>query len=212
MRKLGYADSEKLLKRFRIPSLKGGLATNEEQAASLARKLGYPVALKVSSPQIIHKTEMGGVLPDVRDESELRKGFRQILARARRVKGASLEGVIVQERGSGREVIVGSRQDPAFGPVLMFGLGGIFVEVLKDVSFRLIPLERKDAREMIKELRGRAILEGVRGEEPVDFRKLEDFLLSVSRMVQRSRLRELDINPAFASPEGVRAADVKVLA
>ncbi len=219
MRKLPEGETERLLKKFRIPYPRHILARTEEAAVKAAGKIGFPVVMKVSSPDIIHKTDAKCVIINIRDTGSARAAYRQILRNARKFKPRPrVEGVSVcQMVPSGtREVIVGSKQDPQFGPVLMFGLGGIFVEVLRDVSFRLIPLERRDAREMLREIRGFRILEGVRGQKPVNFRTLEDTVMKVSRMVWANsgkgrKIQELDINPLFVDEKRVWAADVRVL-
>jgi len=212
MKKLGFAETEKLLKRFQIPVASQFLVKNEFKALDCAKKLGFPVALKLSSPDIIHKTEVKGVFLNLKNEKELSIAFHSILKNARKLKKASIEGVLIQKQLKGREVIVGSKLDPAFGPVIMFGLGGIFVEVLKDVTFRLVPIQRKDAREMLQEIKGFPILKRVRGEKSISFEKMEDFLLKVSKMIEKNpRIKELDINPAFAGEKSCLAADVRIL-
>ena len=219
MKKLPDRETELLLRRYRIPFPRRILARTEGAAVKAAARVGFPAVMKVSSPDIIHKTEAKCVIVSIGDPGAARAAWRQILRNARKHKPrARVSGVDVFQMvpPGTREVIIGSMQDPQFGPVLMFGLGGIFVEVLRDVSFRVIPLERKDAREMIKEIRGYKILEGVRGQKPVNFRALEDAIMRVSRMVwdntgKGRRIRELDINPLFIDQKRVWAADVRVL-
>lgn len=219
MIKLSERETEALLRRYRIPFPKHVLAKNETAAVKSTRVLGFPVVMKVSSPDILHKTEANCVILNIRDSYSVRAAYRQIVKNARKHNPrARVLGVLVYQmvpRGT-REVIIGAKQDPQFGPVLMFGLGGIFVEVLRDVSFRIIPLERRDAREMIREIRGLKILEGVRGKGPVNFRLLEDTIMKVSKMVwdnsgKGKRIQELDINPLFISEKRAWAADVRVL-
>lgn len=219
MKKLPERETERLLKRYRIPYPRHILAKTEEAAVQASRKIGFPVVMKVSSPDIIHKTEAKCVIVNIGDSQQARAAFRQIVKNARKHKTrARVNGVAVFEMvpSGTREIILGSKHDPQFGPVLMFGLGGIFVEVLRDVSFRIIPLERKDAREMIREIRGYKILEGARGEKPVNFRLLEDTIMKVSRMVSENsgkgkKIQELDINPLFIDEKEVWAADVRVI-
>ena len=213
MRKLGDSDTMKLLKKYRIPLAMTLLARNEEQARKAAKSMGYPVALKVSSPDIIHKTDAGCVLTGIDSEEDLLKGFRAIMKRAAKIS-KKVDGILVQEmaRPGSTELIIGSKTDPQFGRVLMFGLGGIFTEILRDVSFRLVPLERKDVRDMISEIRGRKVLEGARGRRPVNMARVEDLILAVSRMVQKERrIQELDLNPVFADGDGVMAVDARIL-
>lgn len=213
MRKLGDPETMRLLRRYGIPIARQFLAKSEEQALEAGKGIGYPVVLKVSSPDIIHKTDAGCVLVGVDSDRELLKGFRAIMRRAGKIS-RRVEGILVQEmaRPGSAELIIGSKTDPQFGRVLMFGLGGIFTEILGDVSFRLVPLERKDVREMMGEIRGRKVLEGARGRKPADMAKLEDLIMAVSRMVQREKgIRELDLNPVFADEKGVMAADARIL-
>ncbi len=214
MAKLPQEKTEALLKRFRIPFPKRIPARTENAAVKAAKKLGYPVVLKISSPDIIHKTDAGGILVNLEDEEEVRSGFRSIMKSARKYnKKAKINGVDVFKMiPKGTELIVGLKKDPQFGPVIMFGLGGIFVEVLEDVSFRLAPLTRKDAREMIREIKGYKILEGIRGEKPANIKAIEDILLRFSDLVmKKNEIKELDINPLFAYDNKVVAGDVRII-
>lgn len=214
MAKLSQEKTEALLKRFGIPFPKRLPAKNEEQAVLCARKLGYPVVLKISSPDIIHKTDAGGIILNLEDEEEVRCGFRSIIRNAKKYKKkARISGVDVFEMiPKGTELIIGLKKDPQFGPVIMFGLGGIFVEVLKDVSFRLAPITRKDASEMIREIKGYKILEGIRGQKPANIKAIENILLRFSELVMKKPgIKELDINPLFAYDNRVVAGDVRII-
>jgi acyl-CoA synthetase (NDP forming) len=216
MPKLSESATEKVLRKFRVPIPERYLANNEEHAVLYAHKAGYPVVLKVSSQDILHKTDIGCVMLDVQNEDQVRHGFDRIMASARKHDpSARIEGVLVQRmiEGKGvREVIIGAKRDPQFGPVIMFGLGGIFVESMKDVSFRLIPITRKEAREMIDEIKGREVLEGVRGQKPVDFRLLENMLLKVSDIMTRlEKIKEFDMNPLLIDDKKVVAIDTKIV-
>lgn len=211
MGKLPDNEAFQLLEKYNIPTAQHMLSKDEQQAVAFAKKTGYPVVLKLSSPDIVHKTDAKAVLVGIGNEQELRSGFKKLIAVGKKKK-ARVEGVLVQEQAEGTEVIIGSSQDPQFGPTLLFGLGGIFVEVLKDVTFRLIPIDRKEAAAMIKEIKGYKILAGARGEKPINFKALEDCLVNVSKMVwsERPEIKELDINPLFANEKGVVAADVRI--
>jgi len=203
----------RFLEREGLRVLKSSLAQDEEEAVSAAKEIGFPVALKLLSPEVIHKTEAEGVRVDLRNEREVREAHRRLIEafHASHPEG-ELEGVMIQEMGEGTEVIVGALLDPQFGPVIMFGLGGIFVEALRDVSFRIIPIEKKDAQDMIREIKGFPILQGVRGEDRgVDLRALEDLLLNISNLIERHpAILEMDINPAFACPEGYAICDARI--
>jgi acetyltransferase len=206
--------SKRILGSYGIPVTREALASSAEMAVTLARQLGYPVALKVQSVQILHKTEADGIRLDLGSDDEVRAAYEELLANAERfAPGAELQGVLVQEMlGEGVEVIIGTTRDPVFGQVIMFGLGGIFVEALRDVSFRIAPLSRRDAREMIEEIRGYPVLQGVRGREPADVDAIVDAILRVSRLVEDhgDEIEELDINPLRVFPTGAKAVDALV--
>jgi len=207
-------ESKKLLTEAGIACTEIKLATTAKEAIAAAKKFGFPVVLKIVSPDILHKTDVGGVKLNLKTDEEVSKAFDEIVKAARKHKPkASIEGVSVQPMAKpGIEVIIGMSKDQQFGPVLMFGLGGIMVEVLKDVSFRIVPLTKRDAREMIKEIKGYPILEGYRGHEPADIKVLEDILLKVSEFVEKQpEIKELDINPIFAYKDGALALDARVI-
>jgi acyl-CoA synthetase (NDP forming) len=215
MRKLGDRETWNLLRKWGIPVVEHHLAKGPVQAAGFADREGYPVVMKVSSGDVIHKTEAGAVHAGVNSRKEAVEAYEEIIGNVKKsTPGAKIDGVLVQKMAKGHELIVGAKEDPQFGPVLMFGMGGIFVEALKDVTFRVIPVTSKDVKEMIQEIRGYRILQGVRGQKPIDFRALEGLLLKVSDMVWKTKtpkIRELDINPLFASSEGVLGVDVRVI-
>jgi acyl-CoA synthetase (NDP forming) len=176
--------------------------------------MGYPVVLKIVAPAIVHKTEVGGVRVNLGDAEEVRRAYDQIIAGARSAHpGTEITGVLVQPMvTSGRELIVGMTRDSTFGPLVMFGLGGILVEVLRDVSFRIAPFGRDEAGRMTREIRGARLLDAVRGMPPADRPAIEDVLLRVSRLVcDFPDIAELDVNPLMAMPDGVVAADARVM-
>lgn len=190
------------------------LAGNAEEAVAVSRELHYPVALKIVSPEIIHKSDIGGVKLGLRSAAQVRKAYDQLMETARqKAPGARILGVSVQRMATpGIEVIIGMSKDPQFGPVLMFGLGGILVEVLKDVSFRIVPLNERDAREMVREIKAYPVLEGFRGREPGDIAFLEETLLKVSRFVESTpEIKELDLNPIIVYRDGGVAVDARIV-
>jgi acyl-CoA synthetase (NDP forming) len=210
---IGVAARE-LLSAQGIPVVPTHLARSPSQAARLAKSLGLPVALKVVSPEIIHKSDVGGVRLHVASLSRVRKAYRDILATVRSyVPEAMIDGISVQPMAKpGIEVVAGLTRDRTFGPVIMFGLGGIFVEVLNDVAFRVVPLQPKDARAMIREIRGFPTLQGSRGAPPVDLGALEGILLTLSAIAeQHLEIHEIDLNPVFAYPTGALAVDARIL-
>ncbi|HHT9114833.1 MAG TPA: acetate--CoA ligase alpha subunit [Candidatus Wunengus californicus] len=188
---------------FRIP--KSILAASEPEAVKAAEEIGYPVVIKISSPDILHKSDFGGVRIGIKNEIEVRTCFCDITQKARRLMpDAEIKGVLVQQMiTGGKEVILGMSRDPQFGPLLMFGLGGIYIEILKDVSFRIAPIGLNEAEEMIQEIRSFPLLKGARGERPVDINAVVDNILRLSQLVTDfPEIIEMDINPLLVFPEG----------
>jgi acyl-CoA synthetase (NDP forming) len=207
-------EAKELLKQAGIPVVETKLATSKEQAISLSKEMGLPVALKITSPDVIHKSDAGGVKLGLDTEEKVGQAYDDIVTAIKKeYPNAKIEGVAVQQMARpGVEVIIGMSKDAQFGPVIMFGLGGILVEILKDVSFRIVPLEKRDAREMIKEIKGYPVLEGYRGQEAVDIGNLEDLILKVSDFVEKHpEIDELDLNPVFAYSNGATAVDARVI-
>ena len=207
-------ESKRILDEAGIPVAKTQLAETADEAAKIAGDVGFPVVLKIVSPDVTHKSDVGGVKVGLEDEAAVRAAYAEIVSAVKeRQPKARIEGVAVQHMAPpGTEVIVGMSKDPQFGPVLMFGLGGIFVEVLKDVAFRIVPLEERDAREMIDEIKGRAVLDGVRGGEPADIGALAGLLLKLSAFAEANpQVEELDLNPVFAYKDGCIAVDARIV-
>jgi len=207
-------EAKQLLKKIGIDTTDIKLARTKKEAVDCAKGFGFPVVLKIVSPDILHKSDVGGVKLNLNSATEVGKAYSEILASARKHKPkAKIDGVSVQPMARpGTEVIIGMTKDAQFGPVLMFGLGGILVEVLKDVSFRIVPLVKRDAREMIHEIKGYPVLEGYRGQEPANIEVLENLLLKVSDYVDKHpEIKELDINPIFAYKDGALAVDARVI-
>ncbi len=215
-RAVDAAAGRAVLEAYGLQTPQDMLAASPEEAAAFASQIGFPVALKLASPDILHKTEVGGVLLNVPDETAAREGWQAIVTRARAVfPKADIRGVQVQQmvRG-GQEVIVGMKRDPVFGPLVMFGLGGVYVEALGDVSFRLAPLSRQDAEEMIAEVRSAKLLEGLRGAPPTDRAALVDAILRIGQLAADCpEILELDVNPLIVLPvgQGALAVDVRII-
>jgi acetyl coenzyme A synthetase (ADP forming)-like protein len=202
---LSADETRAVLAAIGLPLPAGGTAKSADEAAKLARAVGFPVALKLASHSIVHKTEIGAVRLNLSDEESVRRAFEEIRSRlARDGKLDAMDGVLVQPMIlSGVEVMVGVTADPLFGPLIAFGLGGIHVEILGDVRFRVTPLSDRDAAEMVREIRGFRLLEGYRGHPPADVEAIQDALLRVSRLVEEvPEIGELDLNPIFALPPG----------
>lgn len=211
---LAEVEAKEVLREAGVPVNETFTAGSREEAVSLSVKLGFPVALKVLSRDVLHKTEAGGVELNIASPEQVEKAYDRIMATAReKYPQARIEGVSVQKMvGGGTEVIIGMTKDPQFGPMLMFGLGGILVEVLKDVSFRIIPLAEADARDMITEIKGYPMLRGFRGSAPVNEEALAEVLMRLSGFIERHpEIEEMDINPLFATEKGVLAADARMV-
>jgi len=211
---LTEVESKDILEEAGIPTARARLATTADEALAAARETGFPVALKIVSPDITHKSDVGGVKLNLTTPDEVKTAFDEIVAAAKKAQSdARIDGVSVQKMARpGIEVIMGMSQDAQFGPVLMFGLGGIFVEVLKDVSFRLVPITPRDARQMVQEIKGRPLLEGYRGQEPADVDALEKLLLRLSDFIEKHpEIAELDLNPIFAYKDGAVAVDARII-
>jgi acyl-CoA synthetase (NDP forming) len=207
-------ESKQILEEAGIATASARLARSAEEAVKAASEFGYPVVLKVVSPDVTHKSDVGGVKLGLDSAEAVAAAFREITEAVKQTQpDARIEGAAVQKMAPpGIEVIIGMSKDPQFGPVLMFGLGGILVEVLKDVAFRIVPLEPRDARQMIREIKGFPALEGFRGQEPADIEALEKLILNVSAFVEaHPEIDELDLNPVFAYKDGALAVDARVV-
>ncbi|MGB8087141.1 MAG: acetate--CoA ligase family protein [Nitrososphaeraceae archaeon] len=204
-----------VLQAYGFQTPKSYLAKSEDECAEAAKNIGYPLVMKIVSPQIIHKSDAGGVKIGLASDQEVRKGYNDIIGNIRKYnKDASIQGILVQEMvRSGKETIIGAKRDPLFGPLLMFGLGGIYVEVLKDVTFRIAPITEKDAAEMIESIKSIKLLKGARGEKPSDLKALAENLQRLSQLVTDfPEIEEFDMNPllVFEEGAGTRAVDVRI--
>ena len=211
---LTEVESKKLVSEAGIPVVETRLVKTKAQAISTSKEIGFPVVLKIVSPDIIHKSDSGGVKLALANATQVGKAYTEIMTSAKKgFPKAAIEGVAVQKMARpGVEVIMGMSKDAQFGPVLMFGLGGVFVEVLKDVAFRIVPLVKRDASQIIKEIKGYPLLEGYRGQEPARISALEDMLLQLSDFIDKTpEIKELDLNPILAYSDGAIAVDARVI-
>ena len=207
-------ESKELLGQAGIDVNDTSLAESESEAVSISKQLGFPVVLKIASPDIIHKSDTGGIKLGLETPEQVENAYDEILADARRkYPQAKVQGVSVQKMaGPGIEVIIGMTKDAQFGPVLMFGLGGVWTEIMEDVSLRITPVTRREVREMIEEIKSFRLLTGYRGQPPVDLSKLEDTLLAVSEFVEQNPMvKELDLNPVIASSDSAVAVDARIV-
>jgi acyl-CoA synthetase (NDP forming) len=206
-------EARELLSKYRIPFSKWALAKNEEEAVKLSKKIGFPVTLKIVSKDIVHKSEVGGVMLNLMNEADVKKGYNLIMKNVKRRKPkAKIEGILVSKMiEGGKEVIVGGIRDPQFGHLVVFGAGGIYTELVKDVSFRAVPLTRKDAEEMIKETKIYEILRGCRGKK-YDVNAITKILIKTSKFLEENeKIKELDINPLLVLEKGAVAVDARIV-
>jgi acetyl-CoA synthetase (ADP-forming) len=199
---------------YGIPVPKFKLAENETEAVKLAMSIGFPTVLKIVSPDIIHKSDVGGVVVDIKNAEEVRSGYRRIMDNVKKHNpNANIVGMLVQEMApAGTEVIVGSIKDPQFGPALMFGLGGVFVEVLKDVTFRIAPVNEDEAAEMISEVKAYPLLKGYRNTPPADLKAIVKVLMNTSKLVlDNPEIKELDLNPIIVYEKGAKTVDARII-
>lgn len=207
-------EAKEVCMEYRIPVTKFRIAKTAKEAVKSADEIGYPIVLKIVSPDIIHKFDVGGVILNLNGPKEIQDAYRKILANVKKHKpDAKITGVFVQEMApTSTEVIVGATKDPQFGPALMFGLGGIFVEILKDVTFRIAPLTEQDAQEMITEVKAYPVLKGYRGQPPADIDAIVEILLNTSRLVMdHLEIKELDLNPIMVYEKGAKTVDARII-
>lgn len=207
-------EAKSVLADHGIPVTQCALARNEEETVREAEKMGFPVVLKIVSPDIIHKSDVGGVIVNLRTAKEVRDAYRQIMISIKKkAKKAKIVGILIQEMAPpSTEVIIGSVKDPQFGPAIMFGLGGIFIEVLKDVTFRIAPLTKEEALEMVEEVKAYPLLKGYRNLPPADLEAIVDILVKTSMLVmEHPEIKELDLNPVMVYSKGAKTVDARIV-
>ena len=208
-------EGREILDAYGFPLPESSIATTEDEAVDVANKIGYPIVMKISSPQIIHKSDAGGVKVNLANDAEVRDGFKAIMENAKKYdSNAEIKGVLIVEMvKGGKEMIIGSKLEPGMGPVVMLGMGGIYVEILKDVTFRLAPLTDQEANDMISSIKTKKLLDGVRGEKPSDISKLSECIQRLSQLVTDfTEIKELDMNPVLVMEqgEGCKILDVRI--
>jgi acetyl-CoA synthetase (ADP-forming) len=199
---------------YGIPVTRFEVAKSEAEAVKFAEAIGFPVVLKVVSPDIIHKSDVGGVIVGLKNAGEVRDAYKKILENVKKHRAdAKIVGILVQEMApASTEVIVGAIEDPQFGPALMFGLGGIFVEILRDVAFRIAPIDEDEAREMISEVKAYPLLKGYRNLPPADIEAIVKILVNTSRLVmEHQEIKELDLNPIMVYGRGAKTVDARII-
>jgi len=212
-RNLTEAEAYELLSEYGIPVPKYSVVSSEEDALKIAKRLGFPLVMKIVSPDIVHKTDIGGVEMNVSNLEQTKKAYKSIIDQVRKNKpAAKIKGMMLYKQApKGVEVIVGMIRDPQFGPTVMFGLGGIFTEILKDVTFRVCPVERTDIEEMLTEIQGIKMLQGYRGQPRCDVNAIIAIILKISRLVlDYPVIKGIDLNPILVYEKGALVVDVKI--
>ena len=207
-------EAKTICMEYSIPVTKFTVAKSPKEAVEAAENIGYPVVLKIVSPDVVHKSDVGGVVLNLRSSEEVEKAYQQIIGNVKKHKpNAQITGILVQEMApSSTEIIVGVIKDPQFGHAIMFGLGGIFVELLKDVAFRLLPLTKEEAEEMITEIKAYPVLKGYRKRPPADIPAIIEILLNTSRLVtEHPEIQELDLNPIMVYTKGAKTVDARII-
>ncbi|MDP2820636.1 MAG: acetate--CoA ligase family protein [bacterium] len=210
---LSFLESKKLLDSYNIPLVNQRLAFYFDEAADFAVKNGFPVALKIVSKNLIHKTEEQAFLLNIKNEEELKKSWQilEAISGKKEIK-SGFEGILVQKMAQGIELIIGAKKDEIFGPVIMFGIGGVFAEIYKDIVFRLAPINKIEAEKMIKEIKGYKILTGFRGKKAVDIGNLAEILVKISDIIsQEKNIKEIDLNPVMVQGKEINIVDVKII-
>jgi acyl-CoA synthetase (NDP forming) len=211
---LNEVEAKGLFKQAGVPVVDTRLARTTKQAVALGRDIGFPVVLKIVSPDVVHKSDVGGVKVGLSNAAQVARAYAEIVSDvSTKLPGARIEGMAVQAMAPpGVEVIIGMSRDAQFGPVVMFGMGGIWVEALRDVAFRLVPVTAWDAAEMVREIKGYSVLQGYRGAEPSDIPFLEKVITRVSALIEKNpQVQELDINPLIAYRDGAVAVDARII-
>ena len=207
-------EAKNVCKEYDIPVTQLKIAQTVEEAANYSKEIGYPTVFKILSPDVIHKFDVGGVMLDINSPEDAKIAYNQIIQNVKTHKpNAKINGILIQEMApASTEVIVGAIKDPQFGPTIMFGLGGTFVEVMKDVSFRIAPITEEDAKEMITEIKAYPILQGYRGQSRRDLEEITKILLNTSRLVvDFLEIKELDLNPVMVYSKGAKTVDARII-
>lgn len=207
-------EAKELCSQYGIPVPISRIVRSVDEAVEAAREIGFPLVVKIVSEDIVHKTDAGCVIIGVSSIEEVEKAYRKVIENALKFNSrAMIRGVLIEEMvPKGVEVAVGGLRDPEFGPAVMFGLGGIFIEVMRDVSFRVAPVSEEEAEEMMREIKGFKLLQGYRGTEPVDLKALVKIIVNASKMmVENEEINQLDLNPIIAFKSGAKAVDARVI-
>ena len=206
---LSFEETKNLLIKYKLPFCKTEIFNSKEKALVFAKQIGFPVVLKIHAQKIFHKSEFGGVKVNIKNEEEFSSSWNEI---EKNIEGKNIEGILVQEMVGGSEIAIGMKRDYQFGPVLMFGLGGIFIEIIKDVSLRIAPIDITEAIKMIKEIKGFKILDGARGKKKVDLIKIAEMLVNISNLsMKEEKIQSIDFNPVMVTDKQALIADFRLI-
>ncbi len=210
---LTYEESRKIMNLAGIPLNKMEIAKDLDDCLVKAKNIGYPIVLKVVSEDVLHKSDSGGVKIGIKFAEDLKKSYEEMMTKVRGFyPDAKIDGFSIEEIVEGVELLIGTNTDPQFGKMIAFGIGGIFVEVYKDVSFRLIPVKKVDVEDMINEIKGRKMLDGYRGKPKVDKDELKSLVLRISNLIEANPIiKEMDLNPVVATKNGLKAIDARII-
>lgn len=206
---LSFKETRKLLLKYKLPFCKTEIFNSKEKAALFAGQIGFPVVLKIHAQKIFHKSEIGGVRTGIKNNEEFERAWEEL---QKNIEGKNIEGILVQEMCPGNEIALGMKRDSQFGPVLMFGLGGIFIEIIKDVSLRVAPVTKKEAMQMVREIKGVKILEGARGKKKADLDKVAEMLVNLSSLsMKENNIQSIDFNPVMVDGDKICIADFRII-
>jgi acetyl-CoA synthetase (ADP-forming) len=206
---LSFEETKKILLKYKLPFCKTEIFNSKEKALMFAKQIGFPVVLKIHAQKIFHKSEIGGVKVNIKNEEEFSVAWDEI---EKNIQGKNIEGVLVQEMVLGNEIAVGMKRDSQFGPVLMFGLGGIFIEIIKDVAFRIAPVGKEEAIKMIKETKGFEILNGARGKKKVDLTNVIEMIVHLSNLsIKEEKIQSIDFNPVMITDKQALITDFRII-
>jgi len=206
---LSFEETRNLLLKYKLPFCRTEIFNSKEKALVFAKQIGFPVVLKIHAQKIFHKSEVGGVKVNIKNEEEFINSWDEI---EKNIEGKNIEGILVQEMVSGSEVAIGMKRDSQFGPVLMFGLGGIFIEIIKDVSLRIAPIDIDEALAMVREIKGFKILDGARGKNKVDIVKIAEMLVNISSLsMKEEKIQSIDFNPVMVTDKQAVITDLRII-
>ncbi len=206
---LSFEETKRILLKYKLPFCRTEIFNSKEKALVFAKQIGFPVVLKIHAQKIFHKSEIGGVKVNIKNDEEFLSSWDEI---EKNIQGKNIEGILVQEMVSGSEVAIGMKRDSQFGPVLMFGLGGIFIEIIKDVAFRIAPIDKEEALKMIKETKGFKILDGARGKKKVDLEKIAEMMVNLSTLsIKEEKIQSIDFNPVMVTEKQALITDLRII-